>query len=72
MGMNWYITAKKREYLNPRERAEVSRRFGNEPRCSFAKDEDGYYCYTHRARSDSYGSISDIPKSVVDFIESTG
>jgi hypothetical protein len=71
--MIWYIrTAKKREYLSPRERAEVRQRFGIDLGCSFAKDEDGFYCYTHRARSDSYESISDIPNSVVDFIESTG
>ena len=39
---------------------------------SLRKDKDGYYCHTHRARSDSYKSLAAIPKSVVKFIESTG
>jgi tRNA nucleotidyltransferase/poly(A) polymerase len=59
-----------KEYLVADERAEVRRRFGD-TQCSFAKDDDGYYCYTHRARSDSYESISDIPQKDVDFIGST-
>jgi hypothetical protein len=36
------------------------------------KDDDGYYCKTHRCRSDSYPSIDEIPDSVIEFIESTG
>lgn len=39
---------------------------------SVAKDKKGYFCYTHRCRSDSYKSLIAIPKSVVDYIESTG
>jgi len=51
--------------LTPEERKEVKKMWGESPECSFAKDEDGYYCYTHRARSKSYPSISKIPKSKV-------
>ena len=36
------------------------------------KDKDGYYCKTHRCRSDSYPSVDEIPDSVIEFIESTG
>jgi hypothetical protein len=72
--MNWYKAGKKKskEYLDQGERAEVKSLFGDGLECSFAKDKDGYYCYTHRARSRSYGKISDIPKSDVEFIGSTG
>jgi hypothetical protein len=63
--------AKKKEYLDPDERLQVKERFGK-TECSFARDEDGCYCYTHRARSKSYDAIGDIPKDVVEFIGSTG
>lgn len=39
---------------------------------SIGKDKDGYFCYTHRARSKSYPTIADIPKSALKFIDSTG
>lgn len=39
---------------------------------SFGKDKDGYFCYTHRARSKSYPTVADIPKSALKFIDSTG
>jgi hypothetical protein len=57
--------------LTTKEREQVNRRFPSKE-CSFAKDKDGYYCYTHRARSESYKSISQIPASAVEFIGSTG
>ena len=68
--MKIYKIAKEKEYLTPEERDEVKSRF-TDIQCSFAKDDDGYYCYTHRARSDSYPSIAKIPQSAVDFINST-
>ena len=58
--------------LTIEERKEVKNKFGGDLECSFAKDKNGYYCYTHRARSKSYDSISKIPKKDVDFIGSTG
>lgn len=70
--MNWYKESKKKEYLNPDERKQVKDCFGTDLECSFGKDKDGYYCFTHRARSNSYKSISKIPKSKVEFIGSTG
>ena len=39
---------------------------------SLGEDDDGFYVYTHRCRSDSYASADDIPKSVITYIESTG
>lgn len=62
---------KEKTYLTPEERKQVQDRFGKNPQCSFFKDDDGYYCYTHRARSKSYPSIAKIPKSKFEFIEST-
>ena len=56
--------------LTPQQRQEKNRLFG-QTQCSFAKDKDGYFCYTHRARSSSYKTISKIPKGKVDFISST-
>ena len=40
--------------------------------CSLGKDKKGYFVYTHRARSDSYKTPHDIPKSKIEFIGSTG
>lgn len=39
---------------------------------SLRKDKKGYYVHTHRARSKSYDTVAKIPKSAIDFIESTG
>jgi len=61
-----------KEPLDSKEREEIKRRFGEDLECSFAKDKDGYFCYTHRARSDSYPTIAKIPRSKVEFIGSTG
>ncbi|WP_276974175.1 hypothetical protein [Flavobacterium filum] len=35
-------------------------------------DENGYFVYTHRARSKSYKSELSIPVKVVKWVESTG
>lgn len=39
---------------------------------SLAKDKDGFFVYTHRARSKSYKTQEAIPKSVIEKIETTG
>ena len=73
--LRYYLTAKKKSDkipLTTKERAQVKSRFGDNLECSFFKDDDGYYCCTHRARSKSYQSIGKIPKSEVEFIGSTG
>lgn len=36
------------------------------------KDKTGYYVCTHRYRSASYKTIASIPKSVIEYTESTG
>jgi hypothetical protein len=37
-----------------------------------AQDKNGFYIYTHRARSDSYPDPHDIPQEQIKFISSTG
>ena len=39
---------------------------------SLGKDKDGYFVYTHRARSSSYDTPHKIPKNKIEFISSTG
>lgn len=39
---------------------------------SCGKDDKGYFIYTHRARSKSYNSLSDITMKDIKFIDSTG
>jgi hypothetical protein len=39
---------------------------------TLAKDKNGFFVYTHRARSKSYSTIDKIPTQVIEFIESTG
>ena len=39
---------------------------------SLKKDDKGYFCHTHRARSKSKSSPSKITKTELKFIESTG
>ena len=40
--------------------------------CSLGQDKNGFYAYTHRARSKSYPSPEAIPKARVKFVASTG
>jgi hypothetical protein len=39
---------------------------------TLGKDDDGYFVYTHRARSKSYPDPHGIPQKKIDFVESTG
>jgi len=39
---------------------------------SLGKDKDGFYVYTHRARSKSYPTAEAIPDAKIKFVESTG
>lgn len=39
---------------------------------SVGKDKQGFFCYTHRARSKSRPTIDAIPDKDIAFIESTG
>ena len=50
---------------------EIGKRFGKNRECSFHKDEKGYYCKTHRTRSESYKTIKDIPMKEFNFVSST-
>jgi hypothetical protein len=40
--------------------------------CTLAKDKDGYFVYTHRWASKRFKTIKSIPKSIIEFAESTG
>ena len=39
---------------------------------SLGADKDGFFCYTHRARSKSYEEPNKIPEKDINFIKSTG
>lgn len=39
---------------------------------TLAKDKDGYFVYTHRWASKRFKTIGAIPKSIIEFCESTG
>ena len=62
---------KEMDAITSSERNEFYKIFGHSKECSLAKDKDGYYVRTHRARSKSYENIKDIPKKDVDFVRST-
>ena len=40
--------------------------------CDLGADKDGFFVFTHRARSKSYPEIDKIPQKDIKFIESTG
>ena len=40
--------------------------------CDLGADKNGFFCFTHRARSKSYESPDKIPQKDINFIESTG
>lgn len=40
--------------------------------CGLGADKNGYFVFTHRARSKSYKTLKSIPKKTIEFIESTG
>lgn len=57
--------------LTSDEYNKIYAKFGRNPICSFAKDDNGYYCYTHRARSKSKKTIDLITMKEFKFICST-
>ena len=40
--------------------------------CDLGADKNGFFVFTHRARSKSYAEIDKIPEKDIKFIESTG
>ena len=58
------------DYISTQDRAAWRKRFP-EAQCTLAKDKDGYYCRTHRARSPSFASVGEIPERAVRFVSST-
>lgn len=54
------------------DRQELGRHYGAHLECSLGRDKDGFYVYTHRARSKSYPRPSAIPRDRIRFIGSTG
>ena len=55
----------------PADMNVIIRKLGRLPKCSFARDREGIFALTHRARSKSYASASKISKSAIEFVEST-
>lgn len=66
---NWDIFYEKDDFENV-EKSPRNKKLADE--CSIGKDEDGYFAYTHRARTKSYPKQDDIPKTRIKFINSTG
>lgn len=50
----------------------VKRKTRKSQYCSFGADKDGFFVYTHRARSKSKKDFNKITKKEIKFIESTG
>ena len=62
-GLVYQVVTKPKEFLDKTPKAKG---------VTLAKNKNGYFCYTHRARSAEYKTIAAIPKKVIEFIESTG
>lgn len=60
---SYTVVAKPKVFLNKTPKATG---------VTLAKDKSGFFCYTQRSRSKSYRTIDAIPKSVIEFVESTG
>lgn len=56
--------------LTPEEKKIAKERFG-EISCSIMHDKHGYFATTHRARSDFYPTLEELPKDKVKFVSST-
>jgi len=64
---------KKAEPATKEDRAQAAQKFGALAKeVSWARDKDGVYAYTHRARSKSYAEVGKMPMKDVRHIESTG
>lgn len=63
--------AAERGVVTGAERGELYKHFGKKPGCSLGRDKDGFYVYTHRARSKSFPRPSAIPKDKIKFVDST-
>lgn len=63
---------KKKSYITVTKPKEFLDKTPKATGVTLAKEKSGYFCYTHRARSKSYKTPGAIPKSVIEFIESTG
>lgn len=63
------MTKKKKDWKNTPKPPELREKLDG---VSLGKDKDGYFVYTHRARSSSYAEPGKIPQSKIKFIRSTG
>lgn len=59
---SYVVVAKPAEFLSKTPKAKF---------VTLAKDKDGYFVYSHRWASKRYSSITLIPKSIIEFCEST-
>ena len=63
--------ATKKTYTTISKPAEFLAKTPKAKSVTLAKDKDGYFVYTHRWASKRYKSIGLIPKSIIEFCEST-
>ncbi|MCM1218422.1 MAG: hypothetical protein NC548_28375 [Lachnospiraceae bacterium] len=59
------------EAMTTEDRKKIREKFGSSHQCSWGRDDDGVYCYTHRCRSKSYDDVSKMPQKAYDFVCST-
>jgi phosphoribosylaminoimidazole carboxylase (NCAIR synthetase) len=64
----WNVVEEKKDFENV-TKSPRNKKLADQ--CSIGKDGDGYFAYTHRARTKSYPEQDDIPKTRIEFINST-
>ena len=64
--------AKKTKFESVTKTPEFLKKTSKAKGVSLAKDNDGYFVYTHRWSSKRYKTINAIPRSIIEFCESTG
>jgi hypothetical protein len=60
---SYTIVTKPKEFLAKTPKAKM---------VTLCKDKDGYFVHTHRWASKRFKTIAGIPKSIIEFCESTG
>lgn len=64
--------AKKKDYTSATKTKEFLAKTPKAKHVSLFKDKTGYFVKTHRWQSKHYKTINSIPKSIIEFCESTG
>ncbi len=64
--------AKKKDYVSVTKTKEFLAKTPKAKQVSLCKDKSGYFVRTQRWNSKRYKTINAIPKSIIEFCESTG